>query len=107
VSGAPDDSVAPKAMPPAVLAGLRPMMASVVASGTAANTGLPSGTHAKTGTAEYYSRGKLHTDAWLMGYNGDVAFAVVVQDSGNVNGGPLDGPIVARFFSALGSQTRR
>jgi hypothetical protein len=37
-----------------------------------------------------------------MGYDGDIAFAVVVQDSGNVNGGPLDGPIIARFLNALG-----
>ena len=29
------------------------MMLSVVQSGTAAGTGLPAGTHAKTGTAQY------------------------------------------------------
>jgi cell division protein FtsI/penicillin-binding protein 2 len=107
VSGAPDDSVAPRPLPANVLAGLRPMMADVASSGTAANTGLPAGTHAKTGTAQYYAQGKLHTDAWLMGYHGDIAFALVVQDTDNINGGPLDGPLVARFFSALGSQTRR
>lgn len=107
VSGAPDDAIGPRPLPANVLAGLRPMMANVVSGGTAANTGLPAGTHAKTGTAQYFAHGKLHTDAWLMGYNGDIAFALVVQDSDNVNGGPLDGPLVARFFSALGSQTRR
>ncbi len=37
-----------------------------------------------------------------MGYDGDIAFAIVVQNSGGVNGGPLDGPLIARFFSALG-----
>jgi hypothetical protein len=26
----------------------------------------------------------------------------VVQDSGGVNGGPLDGPLIAKFFNALG-----
>ena len=41
-----------------------------------------------------------------MGYDGDVAFAIVVQNSGGINGGPLDGPLVAKFFSALGSQPR-
>ncbi len=106
VAGAPDDSVAAKPVPADVLNGLREMMADVVASGTAAGTGLPSGTHAKTGTAQYYSGGKLRTDAWLMGYDGDVAFAIVIQDSDNVNGGPLDGPIAARFLSALGGQPR-
>ena len=71
--------------------------------GTAAGTGLPAGTHAKTGTAQYGQGATLKTDAWLMGYNGDTAFAIVVQDSGGVNGGPLDGPLIARFFHALGA----
>jgi cell division protein FtsI/penicillin-binding protein 2 len=102
VQGAADDRVAPAPLPPAVAGGLRLMMAHVVQSGTAAGTGLPSTTHAKTGTAQYGQGGALKTDAWLMGYDGDIAFGVVVQDSGGVNGGPLDGPLIARFFSALG-----
>ena len=32
-----------------------------------------------------------------------IAVAIVIQDSGGQNGGPLDGPIMARFFSTLGS----
>ena len=103
VEGAADDRVATAALPPAVADGLRLMMGHVVQSGTAAGTGLPGATHAKTGTAQYGQGGTLKTDAWLMGYDGDIAFAVVVQDSGGVNGGPLDGPLIARFFSALGS----
>jgi cell division protein FtsI/penicillin-binding protein 2 len=103
VAGAPDDQIAPSALPGPVLDGLRLMMGHVVASGTAAGTGLPDGAHAKTGTAQYESGGKLRLDAWLMGYDGDIAFAIVVQDSGGVNGGPLDGPIIAKFFDALGS----
>jgi cell division protein FtsI/penicillin-binding protein 2 len=103
VAGAPDDSIAPAPLPSTVSTGLRDMMAQVVLSGTAAGTGLPPGTHAKTGTAQYTSAGHLDYDAWLMGYHGDIAFAVVVQNSGGVNGGPLDGPLMARFFSALGS----
>ena len=102
VTGAPDDRIAPAPLPGAVAGDLRLMMGHVVASGTAANTGLPSGTYAKTGTAQYGAGGKLKLDAWLMGYRGDVAFAIVVQDSGGVNGGPLDGPIIARFLTALG-----
>jgi cell division protein FtsI/penicillin-binding protein 2 len=104
VTGAPDDAVAAKPLPPTVASDLRQMMANVVASGTAAGTGLPSTTHAKTGTAQYYTKGKLRTDAWLMGYEGDLAFALVVQDSDGINGGPLDGPIAARFLNALGPQ---
>ncbi len=102
VAGAPDDRIAPVPLPGAVTDDLRLMMGHVAAGGTAANTGLPSGTHAKTGTAEYGTGGKLKLDAWLMGYDGDVAFAIVVQDSGGVNGGPEDGPIAARFLKALG-----
>jgi cell division protein FtsI/penicillin-binding protein 2 len=104
VQGAADDRVASTPLPPAVTDGLRLMMAHVVQSGTAAGTGLPSSTYAKTGTAQYGQGSALKTDAWLMGYDGDIAFAVVVQNSGGVNGGPLDGPLIARFFSALGSE---
>jgi cell division protein FtsI/penicillin-binding protein 2 len=100
VQGAPDDTATPKALPAAVLAGLRPMMAAVVTNGTAAGTGLPAGTYAKTGTAEYGSGNPLPTDAWLMGYQGNIAFAVVVQNS-HGNGGPVDGPIIARFLAAI------
>jgi cell division protein FtsI/penicillin-binding protein 2 len=103
VQGAPDDTIASSPLPSDVATGLRAMMAQVVTSGTAAGTGLPSTTHAKTGTAQYSSGGALHTDAWLMGYDGEIAFAIVVQDSGGVNGGPLDGPLVAKFLDALGS----
>ncbi|HTU97168.1 MAG TPA: penicillin-binding transpeptidase domain-containing protein [Solirubrobacteraceae bacterium] len=102
VVGAPDDRIAPSPLPGAVVNGLRLMMGHVVASGTAAGTGLPAGAHAKTGTAQYGSGGTLKLDAWLMGYDGDIAFAIVVQNSGGVNGGPLDGPIIAKFFDALG-----
>jgi cell division protein FtsI/penicillin-binding protein 2 len=100
VVGAPDDTAATRPIPAAVLSGLRSMMAGVVASGTAAGTGLPSGTYAKTGTAQYGSGNPLPIDAWLMGYRGDVAFAIVVQNSKG-NGGPVDGPIIARFLNAL------
>jgi cell division protein FtsI/penicillin-binding protein 2 len=101
VAGAPDDTAPLRPLPPAVTAGLQQMMAEVVATGTAAGTGLPAGTHAKTGTAEYGTGTPQPTDAWLIGYRGDIAFAMVLQGTGN--GGPTDGPIVARFLDALGS----
>ncbi len=106
VAGSPDASVAAKPLPATVTSALRPMMAAVVSSGTASGTGLPVGTYAKTGTAQYYSGGKLRIDAWLMGYYRDIAFAIVVQNSGGINGGPLDGPLIAKFLSALGTQTQ-
>jgi Penicillin binding protein transpeptidase domain/NTF2-like N-terminal transpeptidase domain/Penicillin-binding Protein dimerisation domain len=81
----------------AVVRDLHEMMASVVARGTAAGQGLPAGTYAKTGTAEYGTSKPLKIDAWLMGFKGNVAFAALVVDSGG-NGGPTCGPIVARFL---------
>jgi cell division protein FtsI/penicillin-binding protein 2 len=100
IEGAGDNPAAPQPLPPAVLAGLRPMMASVVTNGTAAGTGLPAGTYAKTGTAEYGTGNPHPTDAWLIGYRGNIAFAMVVQDS-HGNGGPVDGPVVARFLAGI------
>ena len=56
------------------------MMAQVTTSGTAAGTGLPAGTHAKTGTAEYGvgPESKLKIDGWLMGYYGDIASGATI-----------------------------
>ena len=93
----------PRTLPAAVVDGLRPMMLGVVQSGTAAGTGLPSGTYAKTGTAEYGPVNDLKIDGWLMGYDRDIAFAIVTHDTGGADGGPVDGPIIARFLNALGS----
>ena len=78
---------------------LHEMMASVVARGTAAGQGLP-GTYAKTGTAQYGTTKPLKTDAWLMGFKGDIAFAALVVNSAG-NGGPTCGPIVAKFLNGL------
>jgi len=101
VAGAPDDTAPTSTLPAPVVAELRQMMAAVVTSGTASGTGLPAGTYAKTGTAEYGSGTPQPTDAWLMGYNGNLAFAVVVQ--GTKDGGPTDGPVIAKFLEALGA----
>ncbi len=102
VSGAKDDRIVPMTLPANVAGDLRAMMGHVVQSGTAAGAGLPAGTHAKTGTAQYGPSGALRLDGWLMGYRGDVAFAIVTQDTGGVDGGPIDGPIIARFLDRLG-----
>ena len=74
--------------------------AQVVATGTAAGQGLPAGTDAKTGTAEYGTSNPLKIDAWLMGFKDNVAFAVLVIDSPG-NGGPTDGPIAASFLGHM------
>ncbi len=100
VTGAPDDSAATSQLPANVVSDLHQMMAQVVASGTAAGQGLPGGTDAKTGTAEYGTSKPLKIDAWLMGFKGNVAFAVLVTNSSG-NGGPTDGPIAAKFLNHL------
>jgi cell division protein FtsI/penicillin-binding protein 2 len=104
VAGAPDDSIASSPLPSTITGELRLMMAEVVASGTAAGQGLPSGTHAKTGTAQYGTgaEAKLKIDGWLMGYRGDIAFAIVTHNTGGANGGPVNGPIIAKFLNAIG-----
>ncbi len=80
---------------PGVAAGLRTMMEAVVARGTAAKAGLPSGTAGKTGTAEVAGAA---SHAWFVGYRGSLAFAVFVQNGGS--GGGVAAPIAARFLKA-------
>ena len=87
-------------LPASVVRDLHEMMASVVARGTAAGQGLPSGTYGKTGTAEYGTSKPLKIDAWLMGFKGNIAFAALVVNSAG-DGGPTCGPIVARFLNGL------
>ncbi len=103
VSGESGAGVRVRSLPAAVVDGLRPMMAGVVESGTAAGTGLPAGTHAKTGTAEYGPgpEADQKIDGWLMGYSRGIAFAIVTHDTGGADGGPIDGPLIAHFLSAL------
>jgi len=99
VDGAPDDSAPTARLPGKVVRYLHQMMAQVVATGTASGKGLPAGTYAKTGTAEYGSGHPLPTDAWLVGFRGNMAFAMVTVNGGE--GGPTDGPVVARFLKSL------
>ena len=100
VTGAPDDSAATSRLPSSVVTDLHQMMAQVVSTGTAAGQGLPGGTYAKTGTAEYDTSKPLKIDAWLMGFKDNVAFAVLTIDSPG-NGGPTDGPIAADFLNHM------
>jgi cell division protein FtsI/penicillin-binding protein 2 len=102
VSGSPDDSASAQALNPSVIADLRTMMNAVVTSpiGTAAAAGLPAGTFGKTGTAEFGTANPPQTDAWFIGYNGDLAFAVLVVGGGV--GGTVAAPIAAKFLSVAG-----
>ncbi len=100
--GAPSEHAPTSQLPGNLVSDLHEMMLSVVENGTAAGTGLPPGTYAKTGTAEYGTSTPLSLDAWLAGFNGNIAFAMIDVDAPG-DGGPTDGPIVAKFLDSLGA----
>jgi cell division protein FtsI/penicillin-binding protein 2 len=84
-----------------VVDALRSLMAGVVTNGTGATAfknfpGPP--VSGKTGTAETADKSK--TNAWFIGFRGDLAFAVVVQNGGI--GGVVAAPLAAKFLTALG-----
>ena len=101
--GAPADcpaaTLAP--LPAATATTLQSLMREVVTSGTATVlAGAPGGpVMAKTGTAEYGNGTPPKTHAWLIGYQGDLAFAVYVQDGSS--GGTVAAPVALRFLRTL------
>jgi cell division protein FtsI/penicillin-binding protein 2 len=84
----------------AVVEPLREMMREVVTAGTGtALANAPGGpVYGKTGTAEFES-GSEQTHAWFVGWQGDIAFAVMVQKGGA--GADTAVPIVERFLEAM------
>jgi cell division protein FtsI/penicillin-binding protein 2 len=101
VAGEDGDSQAeaPKPLDAKVAGTLRTLMRQVVTEGTAAPAGLPGRVGGKTGTAEFGTGDPLPTHAWFIGFRGDLAFAVVVEDGGV--GGRVAAPVAARFLRAL------
>jgi cell division protein FtsI/penicillin-binding protein 2 len=89
----------PKPLDAQVAATLRTLMRQVVTEGTAADAGLPGKVGGKTGTAEFGTGDPLPTHAWFIGFRGDLAFAVVVEDGGV--GGRDAAPVAARFLNRL------
>ena len=79
---------------------IRSMMADVVTQGTATvMRGTPGGVvRGKTGTAEHGSDDE-EPYVWFTGYQGDVAFAVLVE--GGKSGGQVSAPIAKRFLTLL------
>ncbi|SRR5579875_2805349 len=96
ISPAPRQTARPHPISPAILATLRPLMRAVVTSGTAAGVGFPPGVYGKTGTAEYQDGTKIRAHGWFIGYQGDLAFAVIVEGGGY--GADTAGPIVNAFL---------
>jgi cell division protein FtsI/penicillin-binding protein 2 len=76
-------------------------MRGVVTQGSAGVLDLPGPpVAAKTGTAEFGSGEPPATHAWLVGYRGDLAFAVLIENGGG--GGHDAAPVAARFLRAWG-----
>ncbi|MGH3446554.1 MAG: penicillin-binding transpeptidase domain-containing protein [Nocardioidaceae bacterium] len=79
---------------------LQQMMRLVVTDGTGKAVDLPGEpVYAKTGTAEVGTGDKTHTNAWMIGYRGDVAFAVYVH--GGASGAHAAAPIVSYVLDNL------
>ncbi|WFE31823.1 penicillin-binding transpeptidase domain-containing protein [Micromonospora sp. WMMD975] len=85
---------------PESVAALKTMMRGVVTGGTAAALADVPGepVHGKTGTAEYDDN-PAHTHAWFVGWQGDVAFAVFVEQGGSSTTSAV--PIAERFLRGL------
>jgi hypothetical protein len=89
------------ALPPSAIAGLRQLMRAVVTSGTGsalASFAAPPAS-AKTGTAEFGTGTPPSTHAWMIGYRGQLAFAVYVETG--ESGGRTAGPVAAAFLRAV------
>jgi cell division protein FtsI/penicillin-binding protein 2 len=99
VSGEAAEADAPDPLDPKVATTLRTLMRQVVTEGTAAPADLPGKVAGKTGTAEFGTGDPLPTHAWFIGFRGDLAFSVVVEDGGV--GGRVAAPVAARFLRNL------
>jgi cell division protein FtsI/penicillin-binding protein 2 len=87
---------------PKVANDLQQMMRLVVTQGTGSVINLPGmPVFAKTGTAEYANGTGTGTNAWIIGYRGDVAFAVLVENG--TSGAHDAAPIVSALLSDLPS----
>jgi cell division protein FtsI/penicillin-binding protein 2 len=85
---------------PEAIAALKTMMREVVTAGTAQSlAGIPD-LHGKTGTAEFDTTNPALTHSWFMGFKGDIAFCVFVENGGSSTAAAV--PAAGRFFTALG-----
>ncbi len=85
---------------PTRVAQLQEMMRQVVTDGTGSSINLPGRpVFAKTGTAEFDKGSGTGTNAWMIGYRGDIAFAVLVENG--KSGADDAAPIVASLLNGL------
>jgi cell division protein FtsI/penicillin-binding protein 2 len=92
---------APKALDAKVAGELRGLMRLVVTNGTGTVLSSAAGgeVFGKTGTAEYGSANPPATRAWFVGWQGNVAFAVLVENG--KSGGTVAAPIAKAFLGNL------
>jgi cell division protein FtsI/penicillin-binding protein 2 len=83
------------------LATVRDLMRQVAERGTASALADVPGppVYAKTGTAEFGNETPPQTRAWTVGFQGDVAFAVLVEEG--ASGGSVAVPVAEKFLRAL------
>ncbi|WP_436501236.1 penicillin-binding transpeptidase domain-containing protein [Actinokineospora sp. HUAS TT18] len=86
----------PDAVPGAVLTAVREMMREVVTVGTGGALQAFPDVRGKTGTAQFGDG--THSHGWFVGYQGDLAFAVLLTDAGE-SGKAVQA--TARFLGAL------
>jgi cell division protein FtsI/penicillin-binding protein 2 len=108
VTGKPADCTptpAPAPLAANVVTHLHALMREVVTVGTGVVLAKAPGglVMAKTGTAEYGSGATPKTHAWLIGYQGDIAFAAYVQDG--QSGGTVAAPVALAFLQNLANQS--
>ena len=99
---APEDGARDrKPLDPDVTRQLQSLMGLVVTEGSAeALKGVPGGVvRGKTGTAEHGTKNPPETHAWFVGYQGDVAFAVLVE--AGKSGGTVAAPVAKDFLTGL------
>ncbi len=89
-----------KELDPDLATKVQSLMRLVVTDGTGTSVDLPGQpVFAKTGTAEFQQGAETGTNAWMIGYRGDLAFAVLVE---NGESGAHDAaPVVRALLSRL------
>jgi cell division protein FtsI/penicillin-binding protein 2 len=103
-TAATDGDVAEPAEPTTITDGnrqtLAQLMARVVTDGSGTRAAVPGRTVAgKTGTAEFGEGNPLPTHAWFVGFSGDLAVSVFIEDGGV--GGRDAAPVAGALFAAL------
>jgi cell division protein FtsI/penicillin-binding protein 2 len=90
------------ALKPATVTAMQQMMREVVTSGTAKSLASWPGPPiaGKTGTAQFDDAHPDLTHSWFIGFRGDLAFAVFIQEGGLSTTGAV--PLAGQFFKLLG-----